>query len=68
MVICGNFVTDAERLSESTSNQNVDIGLIRMLLSLTNGKVETVTATDISTAFLNAPIDEAKVVLISPPQ
>eukprot|EP00975_Prorocentrum_lima_P052331 10965766-Prorocentrum_lima.AAC.1 len=39
-----------------------------MLLSLTNGKVETVTTTDISTAFLNAPIGEAKVVLISPPQ
>eukprot|EP00975_Prorocentrum_lima_P019392 4082971-Prorocentrum_lima.AAC.1 len=39
-----------------------------MLLSLTNGKVETVTTTDISTAFLNARIDESKVVLISPPQ
>eukprot|EP00975_Prorocentrum_lima_P058120 12190640-Prorocentrum_lima.AAC.1 len=39
-----------------------------MILSLTNGKVETITTTDISTAFLNAPIDETKVVLISPPQ
>eukprot|EP00975_Prorocentrum_lima_P060044 12590474-Prorocentrum_lima.AAC.1 len=38
-----------------------------MLLSLTNGKVETVTTTDISTACLHAPIEEAKVVLISPP-
>eukprot|EP00975_Prorocentrum_lima_P050823 10649866-Prorocentrum_lima.AAC.1 len=60
MVICGNFATDTERLCESTSTQNVDIGLLRMLLSLTNGKVETVTTTDISTAFLNGPIDEAK--------
>eukprot|EP00975_Prorocentrum_lima_P065736 12905168-Prorocentrum_lima.AAC.1 len=38
-----------------------------MILSLTNGKVETITTTDISTAFLNAPIDETTVVLISPP-
>eukprot|EP00975_Prorocentrum_lima_P066457 12909357-Prorocentrum_lima.AAC.1 len=68
MVICGNFATETEKLCESTSTQNVDIGLLKMLLSLTNGKVETVTTTDISTAFLNAPIDETKVVLISPPQ
>eukprot|EP00975_Prorocentrum_lima_P041041 8620294-Prorocentrum_lima.AAC.1 len=39
-----------------------------MILSLTSGKVETITTIDISTAFLNAPTDEAKVVLISPPQ
>eukprot|EP00975_Prorocentrum_lima_P058568 12283151-Prorocentrum_lima.AAC.1 len=38
-----------------------------MVLSLTNGRLETVT-TDISTAFLNAPIDENKVVLIYAPQ
>eukprot|EP00975_Prorocentrum_lima_P061677 12881270-Prorocentrum_lima.AAC.1 len=39
-----------------------------MVLSLTNGRMETITTTDISTAFLNAPIDESKVVLITPPQ
>eukprot|EP00975_Prorocentrum_lima_P038599 8108781-Prorocentrum_lima.AAC.1 len=60
MVICGNFATDTEKLCESTSTQHVDIGLLRMLLSLTNGKVEIVTTTDISTAVLNAPIDESK--------
>eukprot|EP00975_Prorocentrum_lima_P043839 9194263-Prorocentrum_lima.AAC.1 len=60
MVMCGNCATDTERLCESTSTQKVDTGLLRMLLRLTNGKVETVTTTDISTAFLNAPIDEAK--------
>eukprot|EP00975_Prorocentrum_lima_P046347 9693149-Prorocentrum_lima.AAC.1 len=60
MVICGNFATDTERLCNSTSTTNVEIGLFRMVLSLTNGRVETVTTTDISTAFLNAPIDEGK--------
>eukprot|EP00975_Prorocentrum_lima_P049469 10347250-Prorocentrum_lima.AAC.1 len=37
-------------------------------MSLTNGRAETITTTDISTAFLKAPIDETKVVLIYPPQ
>eukprot|EP00975_Prorocentrum_lima_P048677 10184605-Prorocentrum_lima.AAC.1 len=60
MVICGNFATDIERLCESTSTQNVDIGLLMMILSLTNGYVETITTTDIREAFLNAPIDETK--------
>eukprot|EP00975_Prorocentrum_lima_P008090 1729896-Prorocentrum_lima.AAC.1 len=68
MVICGNVATDTERLCESTSTQNVDIGLLRIILSLTNGRVETITTTDISTAFLNAPMDETKVALVTPPQ
>eukprot|EP00975_Prorocentrum_lima_P021249 4473350-Prorocentrum_lima.AAC.1 len=62
------FAVDTERLRDSTPTQHVDIGLLRMVLSLTNGRVETITTTDISTAFLNAPIDEGKVVLITPPQ
>eukprot|EP00975_Prorocentrum_lima_P055473 11631931-Prorocentrum_lima.AAC.1 len=60
MVICGNFAIDTERICDSTSTQNVDIGLLRMVLSLINGRVETITTTDISTAFLNAPIDGSK--------
>eukprot|EP00975_Prorocentrum_lima_P047762 9985458-Prorocentrum_lima.AAC.1 len=68
MVISGNFATDNERLCDSTSTQNVDVGLLRMILSLTNGRLETLTTTEISTAFLNAPIDESKVVLIAVPQ
>eukprot|EP00975_Prorocentrum_lima_P018957 3993628-Prorocentrum_lima.AAC.1 len=60
MVIFGNFATDTERLCESTSTQHVDIGLLRMVLSLTNGRVETITRTYISTAFLNTPMDETK--------
>eukprot|EP00975_Prorocentrum_lima_P001498 323886-Prorocentrum_lima.AAC.1 len=47
MVIWGDFATDTERLCESTLTQNVDIGLLRMILSLTNGRVETITTTDI---------------------
>eukprot|EP00975_Prorocentrum_lima_P005517 1195822-Prorocentrum_lima.AAC.1 len=39
-----------------------------MLLSLTNGRSETLTTTDIAAAFLNAPIDESKVVLVAVPQ
>eukprot|EP00975_Prorocentrum_lima_P009550 2032791-Prorocentrum_lima.AAC.1 len=37
MATCGNFSTDSERLCDSTSTQHVDIGLLRMVLSLTNG-------------------------------
>eukprot|EP00975_Prorocentrum_lima_P003341 735645-Prorocentrum_lima.AAC.1 len=59
MVICGKFAIDNERLCESTSTHHVDIGLLRMVLSLTNGRAETITTTDNSTAFLNAPMDEA---------
>eukprot|EP00975_Prorocentrum_lima_P013202 2802653-Prorocentrum_lima.AAC.1 len=60
MVMGGNVAIDTERLYESTSTQHVDVGLLRMILSLTNGRVDTITTTDISTAFLNAPIDETK--------
>eukprot|EP00975_Prorocentrum_lima_P042769 8982155-Prorocentrum_lima.AAC.1 len=58
MVMCGKFATDTERLCDSTSTHKVDIGLLRMVLGLTNGRVETITTTDISTASLNTPIDE----------
>ena len=65
MVICGNF-SDQELLCD-TSTQNVDIGLLRMMLSITNGKVETLTTTDIANAFLNAPIDESRTILVAVP-
>eukprot|EP00975_Prorocentrum_lima_P051815 10851092-Prorocentrum_lima.AAC.1 len=39
-----------------------------MLLSLTNGRTETLTTTDITTASLNAPIDERMVILVAAPQ
>eukprot|EP00975_Prorocentrum_lima_P025714 5410537-Prorocentrum_lima.AAC.1 len=68
MLIGGNVAVDSERLCNSTSTQHVDIGLLRMVLSLTNGRLETITTTDISTPFLNAPIDEHKVVRIIAPQ
>eukprot|EP00975_Prorocentrum_lima_P003636 793392-Prorocentrum_lima.AAC.1 len=55
-------------LCGSTLAQNVDMGLLRMLLSLTSGRSETLTTTDIAAAFLNAPIDESKVILVAVPQ
>eukprot|EP00975_Prorocentrum_lima_P031251 6558871-Prorocentrum_lima.AAC.1 len=57
MVMCGNFATEHEMLCDSTLTQNVETGLLRMILSLTNGRTETLTTTDIATAFLNAPIN-----------
>eukprot|EP00975_Prorocentrum_lima_P049944 10454736-Prorocentrum_lima.AAC.1 len=55
-------------LCDSTSTQHVDIGLLRMLLSLTHGRSETLTTTDIATVFLNAPIDESEVIFVAVPQ
>eukprot|EP00975_Prorocentrum_lima_P057812 12122910-Prorocentrum_lima.AAC.1 len=60
MVICGNSATEHEMLCDSTLTHNIDIGLHRMLRSLTNGRSDTLTTTDITTAFLNSPIDESK--------
>eukprot|EP00975_Prorocentrum_lima_P034862 7325564-Prorocentrum_lima.AAC.1 len=37
MVEGGNFATGNERLCDSTLTQSVDIGLLRMILSLTDG-------------------------------
>eukprot|EP00975_Prorocentrum_lima_P064859 12900047-Prorocentrum_lima.AAC.1 len=38
-----------------------------MMLSLTNGRSETLSTTDIATAFLNAPIDDSKVMSVAVP-
>eukprot|EP00975_Prorocentrum_lima_P000226 48272-Prorocentrum_lima.AAC.1 len=54
-------------LCDATSTQNVDVGLLWMMLSMTNGKTETLTTTDISSAFLNAPIEESNVLLVAVP-
>eukprot|EP00975_Prorocentrum_lima_P008614 1839830-Prorocentrum_lima.AAC.1 len=35
MVICGNFASENQALCESTSAHNVDIGLLRMMPSMT---------------------------------
>eukprot|EP00975_Prorocentrum_lima_P053043 11120736-Prorocentrum_lima.AAC.1 len=54
-------------LCDSTSTQNVDIGLLRMMLSMTNGITETLTTTDIPSAFLKAQTDESKVIFVAIP-
>eukprot|EP00971_Amphidinium_carterae_P029999 589988-Amphidinium_carterae.1 len=64
MVICGNFST--EQLIDDLSTQNVDIGVLRMLLA--GCEVEdTFTVVDISHAFLQAGFDTANMVLVAPP-
>eukprot|EP00975_Prorocentrum_lima_P043414 9116161-Prorocentrum_lima.AAC.1 len=40
MVICGNSATTNQALCESTSTQNVDIGLLRMMVSTMKGRDE----------------------------
>eukprot|EP00975_Prorocentrum_lima_P049621 10383060-Prorocentrum_lima.AAC.1 len=40
---------------ESTSTQNVYIGLLRMILSLTYGRVETITTTAVSYTHMTLP-------------
>eukprot|EP00975_Prorocentrum_lima_P061898 12882531-Prorocentrum_lima.AAC.1 len=60
MLVGGNFATEHQALCDSTATQNVDIGVLRVMLSMTNGKNETLTATDIASAFLNTPITKDK--------
>eukprot|EP00975_Prorocentrum_lima_P025109 5272117-Prorocentrum_lima.AAC.1 len=57
--------SENQALRESTSTHNVDIGLLRMMLSMTNGRNATLTTTDIANAFLNAPISKDAVILVS---
>eukprot|EP00971_Amphidinium_carterae_P065543 1298839-Amphidinium_carterae.1 len=58
MVICGNFST--EQLIDDLSTQNVDIGVLRMLLA-------GCAVVDISNAFLQAGFDTSNMVLVAPP-
>ena len=65
-VICGNLGgTDEGTL---TSTTNADAAVIRMFLSFAAGKGNTISGTDISTAFLNAPIDPESTIMIQPPK
>eukprot|EP00975_Prorocentrum_lima_P063700 12893106-Prorocentrum_lima.AAC.1 len=64
---CGNFATENQAVCESTSTQNEDIGMLRMMLSMNNGKNETLTATDMANAFLNTPISKDKTILVAVP-
>eukprot|EP00975_Prorocentrum_lima_P070408 12931811-Prorocentrum_lima.AAC.1 len=59
MVTCENIShRKTQALCESTSTHNVHIDLLRMMLSVTNGRNETLTTTDMANAFLNAPINK----------
>eukprot|EP00975_Prorocentrum_lima_P052475 11000272-Prorocentrum_lima.AAC.1 len=63
MVTGGNFASENPASCDSTSSHNVDIGLLRMMLSMANGRNETSTTTDKANAFLNTPINKGAVVL-----
>eukprot|EP00975_Prorocentrum_lima_P068516 12921158-Prorocentrum_lima.AAC.1 len=58
MVICGNFASESQAWCESTSTHNVHLGLLGMMLSMTDGRNETLTTVDIANAFLNASINK----------
>eukprot|EP00975_Prorocentrum_lima_P013679 2911595-Prorocentrum_lima.AAC.1 len=63
MAICGHFIAENQALCDSTSTQNVGIGLLRMMRSMTDGRNETGTAT----AFLNTPVNKDAVMLVAVP-
>eukprot|EP00975_Prorocentrum_lima_P003275 723953-Prorocentrum_lima.AAC.1 len=68
MVTCGNFATSNQALCDSTSTQNADCGLLRMMSSMTYWKNETLTTTDIPNAFLNPPISKDKTISVAVPE
>eukprot|EP00975_Prorocentrum_lima_P027193 5716177-Prorocentrum_lima.AAC.1 len=57
MVMCGNFASENQALRDFTQTQTVDMGLLRMVLSMTNGRHETFT-TDIAHARLNTLLNK----------
>ena len=64
LVICGNFAAWGEH---STTTTNLDVPLLRLMLSLASAKDTTWSSVDITSAFLNADIHEDDAVLVTPP-
>lgn len=64
--VCGNF--EAIDPSEQTFTQNLDIASLRMALALCAHRRWSISALDVSTAFLNAflPVDKKRVVIRPP--
>eukprot|EP00975_Prorocentrum_lima_P045192 9465892-Prorocentrum_lima.AAC.1 len=44
IAMCGNFASENQAVCESTSTHNVGIGLLRMMMSMTNGRNVTLLA------------------------
>eukprot|EP00975_Prorocentrum_lima_P065172 12901898-Prorocentrum_lima.AAC.1 len=60
MVMCGSFAIDTEGLCNTIPTQHADVELLRMILSLTNGRLETLTIIEMNPVLQNMPIDESK--------
>ena len=63
LVICGNFAA----WGEHSTTTNLDAPLLRLMLSLSSSLDTTWSSIDITSAFLNADIDEEDTVLVTPP-
>eukprot|EP00975_Prorocentrum_lima_P061080 12807612-Prorocentrum_lima.AAC.1 len=48
MATCGHFASDNQPLYETTSTHNVDVGLLRIMMRMTNGRNETLTTIGIA--------------------
>ena len=63
LVVCGNFLS---RYAEYDVG-NLDAGCMRLLLAETNRRGWGLSSIDVSTAFLNADIEEGRIVVVRPP-
>ena len=64
LVILGNL---QHFFASETHTHNLDPSVFRLFLSLTAGSGNCLASTDISNAFLNAELDERRMVVLSPP-
>ena len=64
LVICGNFASWGEH---STTTSNLDVPLLRLMLSLSCSAETTWSSIDITSAFLNADIHDDDTMLVTPP-
>ena len=64
LVICGNFTAWGKH---STTTTNLDAPLLRLMLSLTCAPDTTWSSIDVTSACLNADIQEDDIVLVTPP-
>ena len=62
LVMCGNLAFWGE---QSTTTTTLDVPLLRILLSLTANADTTFSSIDITSAFLNAEIDNNHTVLVT---
>ena len=64
LAICGNFASWGKH---STTTTNLDVPLLRLMLSLACSADTTWSSIDITSAFLNADIHDDDTMLVTPP-